>query len=68
LFVYWVHVELAYGAFSFAVRQRLTLGWSLVGYAIVTLVMYQLAVLWSRRARGPIVPEHMVARDIPFRA
>ncbi len=61
LFVYWIHVELAYGAFSLALRQRLTLGWSLVGYAVVTWIMYQLAVRWSRRARGPLVPEHLVA-------
>lgn len=63
LFVYWVHVELAYGLPSFAVRQRLTLGWSLVGYVGVTLLMYGLAVLWSRRSRGPIVPAHMRAAD-----
>jgi uncharacterized membrane protein len=62
LFVYWVHVELAYGVFSFAVRQRLTLAWSLVGYAGVTLLMYGLATRWARRSRGPWVPPHMAAR------
>ena len=61
LFVYWVHVELAYGLPSFAIRQKLPLAWSLVGYVGVTVLMYGLAVLWSRRSRGPIVPEHMRA-------
>jgi hypothetical protein len=61
LFVYWVHVELVYGTFSFVVRQQLDLGWSLVGYVLVVGSMYGLAVLWSRRQRGPLVPEHMAA-------
>jgi len=70
LFVYWVHVELVYGTFSFAVRQRLPLAWSLLGYVLVVAGMYGLAVLWSQRSRGPIVPEHMAAPLAvhPFRA
>ena len=61
LFVYWVHVELVYGTFSFAVRQRLSLGWALIGYVLVVALMYGLALVWSRRSRGPIVPPHMAA-------
>jgi uncharacterized membrane protein len=61
LFVYWVHVELVYGTFSFVVRRRLDLGWSLVGYVLVVGLMYGLAAVWSRRQRGTLVPEHMAA-------
>jgi len=52
LFVYWVHVELAYGGVSSALRQRLTLGGSLVGVVALTAVMWVLARLWQ----GWVVP------------
>jgi surface polysaccharide O-acyltransferase-like enzyme len=59
LFVYWVHVELAYGVFSFPVRHRLDLPASLVAYACLTLLMVGAASLWQRRPTGPLIPLHM---------
>lgn len=59
LFVYWVHVELTYGAFSYPLRHALTLPWSLTAYALLTVLMFGLAVLWARRPRGPLIPVHM---------
>jgi len=47
LFVYWVHVELAYGGVSSGLRQRLTLGGALVGVAVLTTLMWFLARLWQ---------------------
>jgi uncharacterized membrane protein len=62
LFVYWVHVELAYGFLSYPLHQALPLGWSLVGLALMTLAMYGAATLWVRRAKGqPLIPAHMRA-------
>jgi hypothetical protein len=60
LFVYWVHVELAYGNFSFPLHHALTLVWAVAGYAALTCVMLGAAYLWMRHApRGPLVPAYM---------
>lgn len=60
LFVYWVHVELAYGNFSFPLHHALTLPWSIAGYVGLTLLMLLAARLWLRHApRGPLVPAYM---------
>ncbi len=48
LFVYWVHVELAYGGVTAPLRQRLPLWGALVGVALLTLLMWVLAGLWQR--------------------
>lgn len=61
LFVYWVHVELAYGNFSFPLHRALSVGWALTGYALMTVAMYAAALWWSRRAVAPLVPAHMAA-------
>jgi uncharacterized membrane protein len=69
LFVYWVHVELAYGVFSYPWRHALTLPGAVGAYLLLTLFMLGCAVLWARRPPGPLVPAHMVARlDGPRRA
>jgi len=65
LFVYWVHVELAYGVFSYPLHHALTLGWSFVLYLLFTVVMWGCAVLWQRRPRGPLIPVHMRPRTAP---
>ena len=61
LFVYWVHVEIAYGVLSYPLHRALSLGQSLAGYAGLTVVMYLLASLWLQRGRGSLTPAHMRA-------
>jgi uncharacterized membrane protein len=61
LFVYWVHVELAYGVFSYPIRRALPLAWSFPAYLVLTAVMLAAAVAWQRRPRGPMIPAHMRA-------
>jgi uncharacterized membrane protein len=65
LAVYWVHVELAYGNFSYPLHKALPLPWALAGYALMMLAMYGLGLWWTRRPWGqPLVPPHMVARSM----
>jgi uncharacterized membrane protein len=61
LFVYWVHVELAYGNISYPLHHALRLPWSVLAYAALTAGMLWLARAWMRRPAGPIVPVHMTA-------
>ena len=62
LFVYWVHVELAYGMFSAAWKRSLTLGETALAYLAFTALMLVAARWWARRtAAGPWIPEHMRA-------
>lgn len=64
LFVYWVHVELAYGIVSYPLHNAFPLGWSLVAYVLVLGLMARLAAAWARRSaeRAPWIPVHMAAR------
>lgn len=55
LIVYWVHVELAYGAISHPLHKTMTLPWALSGYLLVTAAMYALAIWWIRRRRLPLL-------------
>jgi peptidoglycan/LPS O-acetylase OafA/YrhL len=65
LIVYWVHVELAYGNVSYPLHKALSLTSSLVGYVVIVVLMYGLAVWWLRRPSGrALVPAHMVAPRI----
>ena len=57
LFVYWIHVEMAYGGVSIFLKRKLPLEWSLVGTAALCVLLYFL-VRWknrfmSRRALAP---------------
>jgi uncharacterized membrane protein len=61
LFVYWVHVELAYGGASFALWRTLTLPWAVAAYLVLAATMYAAALVWLRRPSGAWVPEHLVA-------
>ncbi|MCC7008068.1 MAG: DUF1624 domain-containing protein [Acidobacteria bacterium] len=62
LFVYWVHVELAYGIFSYPLHHTLGLGAALIGYAAVVWSMAGLAGVWARRPAGARwIPAHMAA-------
>jgi uncharacterized membrane protein len=50
LFVYWVHVALAYGAFSAPLHRTLPFGWALVAFGTLTLLMLGVAIWWSSRS------------------
>jgi uncharacterized membrane protein len=64
LFVYWVHVEIAYGVFSAPIHRTLPLGWSLAALAVFAALLIVAAAWWARRdTTRPWVPKHMVARD-----
>jgi uncharacterized membrane protein len=45
LFVYWIHVELAYGVLSGPIHKTLTLGEAFVAYAIFTIALFGAAKL-----------------------
>lgn len=57
LFVYWIHVEMAYGGVAIGLKRRLPLEWSLVGAAALCVLLYGL-VRWKNRvmARRPLAP------------
>lgn len=60
LFVYWVHVELAYGVFTHPIQRRLPLGWAIAVFGLFTAGLLALSQLWVRRRR-PVVPEWLGA-------
>ncbi len=62
LFVYWVHVELAYGLLSAFLKRSLTIPESLIAYALFTLFMLWLAAWWKRRTVTPWIPDHLIAQ------
>ena len=59
LFVYWIHVELAYGVLSYPLHRALPLPWSLAGLVAVTTAMFLLARWWDRLPAAPLIPAHM---------
>jgi uncharacterized membrane protein len=59
LFVYWVHVEIVYGFPTAVIRHQLSIRGALIAYALFTGVMLFLAVKWSQRAKGPLIPEYL---------
>ena len=62
LFVYWVHVELAYGLFSAAWKRSLTIPQAAIAYVGFTILMLWAAQWWARRtASGPWIPTHLRA-------
>jgi uncharacterized membrane protein len=48
LFVYWIHVEMVYGFFSWPVRRRLTFEQTLLALAMFTGLLYYLVKLKDR--------------------
>ncbi len=48
LFVYWIHVELAYGVFSRPLQRQLPFWWAVVGYALFTAAMYGVTLVKNR--------------------
>ncbi len=61
LFVYWIHVEIVYGIFTYPVHRSLPLSVSFPLYVAFTLCLLGAAVLWQRRGRGPWIPAHLRA-------
>lgn len=62
LFVYVVHVELAYGILSAAWKKSLTLPETAAAYVVFTALMMWAAQWWTRRTTsGPWIPEHLKA-------
>lgn len=63
LFVYWIHVELVYGRFSYPLHRSLSLPWALAAWMALLTALCVLARWWDRRPAGqPLVPGHMVAK------
>ena len=48
LFVYWIHVEIAYGIFSHPLHQRLLVWQSLVAFLVFAALLYRASVLKTR--------------------
>jgi uncharacterized membrane protein len=57
LFVYWIHVEMAYGGLAIGLRRRLPWEWTIVAGAALCVLLY-LLVRWKNRlmARRTLVP------------
>lgn len=54
LFVYWIHVEMAYGIFSAPIHRRLPLAWAMAGWALLTVFLFGLVKLKGRLERHQI--------------
>jgi len=52
LFVYWIHVEIAYGIFTYPLHHRLPVAWSFVAFAVFSALLYGAARLKSRIVAG----------------
>ena len=56
LFVYWIHVEIVYGFPTALIRHTFSIRQALEAYALFTLLMLGLAILWQKRKGGPLLP------------
>jgi hypothetical protein len=61
MFVYLVHVELAYGLFSAAWKRSLTIPEAAIAYVLFTALMLVSARWWAGRPARPWIPEHLKA-------
>jgi uncharacterized membrane protein len=61
LFVYLVHLELAYGLFSAAWKRSLTIPEAAIGYVGLVVLMLIAARWWVDRTARPWIPEHLKA-------
>jgi uncharacterized membrane protein len=60
LFVYWIHVELAYGIFSYPIHRKLPVWWSVAAFVVFTAFIYLVTRLKSR-----IVANWKARRAVP---
>jgi uncharacterized membrane protein len=63
LFVYWIHVELAYGIISYPIHRKLPVWWSLAAFTAFTAFIYAVTLLKSR-----IVADWKARRTAPLPA
>ena len=63
LFVYVVHVELAYGVWSYPLHSALPLAWSLAGLFGMFVVMYFAARWWAQRPERPWIPAELTTHN-----
>ena len=61
LFVYWVHIELAFGFLSYPLHRALPLGWAIVGFVLMVVAMYFAALWWKNRPETPWIPQELRA-------
>jgi uncharacterized membrane protein len=61
LFVYVVHVELAYGVWSYPLHSALPLALSLAGLLGMYVAMYFAAKWWASRPATPLIPPRLMA-------
>lgn len=61
LFVYWVHIEIAFGFLSYPLHNRLPLSLAIAGFVAVTIAMYFAARWWAGRAKRPLIPTELRA-------
>jgi uncharacterized membrane protein len=52
LFVYWVHVAIAYGAFSAPIHRALSLPAAIAAFILLTLLMIVLTIWWNKKPLG----------------
>jgi uncharacterized membrane protein len=66
LFVYWIHVEMAYGIFSAPIHRRLPLEWAIVGWVLLTLLLFALVKGKERLKRHHIghLRDHRAAQHL----
>ncbi len=66
LFVYWIHVELAYGRPANLIKGRLSFVEASVGYVILACILWALVRLKTHIAAGPVTavgPQERIVRD-----
>jgi hypothetical protein len=62
LFVYWIHVELVYGFFSWTLRKSLSWGSTWIAYVAFVALMLGCSIAkdrfvdWWKRERAPVRP------------
>jgi len=59
LFVYWVHLELAFGLLSYPLHGALPLTGSITGFVLMTVAMYFAATWWNDRPQAPWIPRQL---------
>ena len=52
LFVYWIHVEMAYGGIAIPVKRKLPLEWSLVATVALCALLYAIVKWKDRKMKG----------------